>query len=237
MNTCCKHWQLKADICLFLYTYGELLKHPRMPKILMAECKRSIKSAKQERRHFNFGLLCNLMESAAIGVACQRLDGFRFHQYYGHFIGVMLRTIKYWKRKHFVYYFENHFDNMATLKSNVLPMEDMKAVNGKPSLPVVESPLVEHFVDGMQHFVTQRLSMDIETFLTEYKTLYKIFRDTTLNGSKCYYSDCNKRQSQQDRFKMCGGCKISYYCSRSCQKKAWSTHKVHCAKFIAYYKL
>lgn len=34
--------------------------------------------------------------------------------------------------------------------------------------------------------------------------------------------------------KKCGGCKIVYYCSEKCQKKAWMSHKRHC---VLYSKL
>ena len=34
------------------------------------------------------------------------------------------------------------------------------------------------------------------------------------------------------KLKVCGRCKIAVYCSKSCQEKAWKTHKQMCHSYI-----
>ncbi len=46
--------------------------------------------------------------------------------------------------------------------------------------------------------------------------------------SKCSY--CNKQEDGNQPLKKCGACKNVFYCSRECQTKDWSQHKLHCSK-------
>lgn len=50
--------------------------------------------------------------------------------------------------------------------------------------------------------------------------LMKSLEDYT---NRCY--NCNKVTKD---IKACSGCKVTYYCSRECQKKDWSMHKREC---------
>ena len=47
----------------------------------------------------------------------------------------------------------------------------------------------------------------------------------------CCCNDCrNPGYMYETSHKLCGGCKMAYYCSRSCQKRAWLHHKQECQK-------
>eukprot|EP01038_Epipyxis_sp_PR26KG_P015587 gene15587-21054_t len=41
---------------------------------------------------------------------------------------------------------------------------------------------------------------------------------------------CGLFETQHGDYKMCGNCRVEYYCSPECQKKAWKTHKLLCGK-------
>ncbi|KAJ7116317.1 hypothetical protein C8R44DRAFT_627700, partial [Mycena epipterygia] len=56
----------------------------------------------------------------------------------------------------------------------------------------------------------------------------------TWNGAlirMCEGPDCGKFEGAEvETLKLCSKCKISVYCSSSCQKSAWKTHKTECGK-------
>lgn len=46
---------------------------------------------------------------------------------------------------------------------------------------------------------------------------------------KCGFMECDKTQSDiEGHLKLCARCKMTYYCCRSCQKRAWPQHKLNC---------
>eukprot|EP01084_Bolivina_argentea_P010732 20002_1 len=56
------------------------------------------------------------------------------------------------------------------------------------------------------------------------------------NVIKCSYEKCNKSESADEKFKICKGCKMTYYCCRQCQKKSWNTrHRIDCKQLLKYY--
>merc|ERR1712062_917268 len=55
----------------------------------------------------------------------------------------------------------------------------------------------------------------------------------------CGWNECQKRGPYigLTGFKVCGRCKMAYYCSRTCQKKAWNSgHRDQCTILVKYYK-
>lgn len=41
---------------------------------------------------------------------------------------------------------------------------------------------------------------------------------------------CNKQETYINEFKRCSACKITFYCSKECQRKDWDRHKQECHK-------
>lgn len=49
----------------------------------------------------------------------------------------------------------------------------------------------------------------------------------------CEWSGCGKKH---EKLRVCSGCRMSYYCSKSCQKKSWKIqHGNVCHKLSQYY--
>ena len=54
----------------------------------------------------------------------------------------------------------------------------------------------------------------------------------------CSSMDCSKLEKDSGRrFKLCAGCKMTHYCCRLCQKRAWPQHKTNCQKLSRMYAL
>ncbi|KAI0773886.1 hypothetical protein C8Q74DRAFT_791897 [Fomes fomentarius] len=47
----------------------------------------------------------------------------------------------------------------------------------------------------------------------------------TMITKRCHYSGCRARETRPLAFRCCSDCSWAYYCSRTCQKAHWSTHK------------
>eukprot|EP01084_Bolivina_argentea_P053731 98597_1 len=57
-----------------------------------------------------------------------------------------------------------------------------------------------------------------------------------IESTSCGWVRCDLRQCEEKQLKLCKGCKMSYYCSKSCQKKSWNTyHKKECNRLSNYY--
>lgn len=53
---------------------------------------------------------------------------------------------------------------------------------------------------------------------------------------RCFNHVCSKRWNKRiNRFKMCKGCKVVYYCGRICQKKHWKqSHNNECKDLATF---
>ena len=94
----------------------------------------------------------------------------------------------------------------------------------------------------------KKIKPDIDDELVKHKCNVRM---TIVRGSRivssenlkdkitCTWIGCEKKQKNEDiKFKVCGGCKMAYYCSKSCQKRAWnSKHRNICHKLRQYYAL
>lgn len=71
-----------------------------------------------------------------------------------------------------------------------------------------------------------------------YRSTITGIRQSIRHPLYCSSDGCIKMQGTSDRkFKVCRGCLMAHYCSRSCQKRAWPTHKSSCIKFHIQYSL
>ena len=55
-------------------------------------------------------------------------------------------------------------------------------------------------------------------------------KPVSASQSHCFWVDCPKKDQADLTLMKCSQCKIAFYCSRSCQKKDWSEHKIVCVE-------
>jgi len=46
----------------------------------------------------------------------------------------------------------------------------------------------------------------------------------------CCNPSCSKAENKDVKLQVCGQCKVTLYCSRTCQKQHWPSHKSHCSE-------
>eukprot|EP01084_Bolivina_argentea_P232018 391140_1 len=75
-------------------------------------------------------------------------------------------------------------------------------------------------------FVDKKLVIKHEKLMDSFDICAVIDEEKRVN----IFDECNWCHKQGFEFKICGGCKLSFYCSKKCQKLDWKlgTHKIFC---------
>eukprot|EP01084_Bolivina_argentea_P314709 545115_1 len=71
------------------------------------------------------------------------------------------------------------------------------------------------------------------------KQIRKWVKSLYVENVKCCWTECNNNHCviSKQVLKVCSKCKMAYYCSKSCQKKAWNTnHRYHCKTLNEWYQ-
>jgi hypothetical protein len=56
----------------------------------------------------------------------------------------------------------------------------------------------------------------------------EMWKDLYKASIECENTKCRKKPADGEKFKTCGKCRVSHYCSVECQKKVWPLHKISC---------
>ena len=76
--------------------------------------------------------------------------------------------------------------------------------------------------------LTQKLAARDREFSIERSSADAEFEATP--ELRCWNTRCSVVVTRRSMLKLCGGCKTARYCSKSCQKEAWSEHKAECKR-------
>eukprot|EP01084_Bolivina_argentea_P259470 437809_1 len=142
-------------------------------------------------------------------------------------------SIKYWNNYQ-VAYFVKHYFNWLTDES-VRWAEHM--VNRSISIPPI--PIMILVKVALQAKKTHIFDIiNISPVLIKRMNLvwkiYKSTRDLDCEAELkqkpiCGFIRCKNSQNSNQKFKLCSGCKMTYYCSKSCQKRSWNIrHRTEC---------
>eukprot|EP01084_Bolivina_argentea_P295300 508353_1 len=181
------------------------------------------------------------------------------------FLKMFYLSIKYWNKYHILFFLRNYFDHfqkvISSLTSNNITD---KLISNDYELTVDRKEMVKlifwiidlmnivlkeiivrfnseklHFNSiGKQNLVKRIKKHKLDTMKTLRKHRIEV-RESVKEMMTCSWIGCCKKQKYADvKFKLCSGCKMSYYCSEYCQKKSWNTqHRYNCKTLIEYYNL
>lgn len=162
------------------------------------------------------------------------------------FLVGFLRSIKYWSKGLLC-------DFMSCYGEELQDAMGLNSANGFSQGPVPKSIVIWHELYYRHKWKTQfsplmfrvtdpKLALPLEVS----RTISRSMRSSMINPFIKFLNDimycsgekCGKQQGASENvFKLCGGCKATYYCSKSCQKRHWPKHKHECRRFQTLYPL
>ena len=234
-RTCCINYNVE---CIRFLLYSRLVDHPQSPRIIMKICKNSVTA---------FQSMCEAVADILYWDRCSEQS--RILKEYA---DIVCLTVKYWSRDQLRYFLESHFNvidraivpEMRWLARNL--KSSMNEFNSNVKDPVGTLSFLLFEVIAISnlmglHGVPQMVGSSIKLLdKSKSKQSSEINRETmkgvVKDRSVCSYEECEKLDNEE-QFKLCGGCKLTYYCCRSCQKRAWPQHKVHCKTLCSLYAL
>eukprot|EP01084_Bolivina_argentea_P161434 281022_1 len=204
----------------------------------------------------DFDYLCSLMttlcesnlkehphenpEFTVVGNAWTRITQLRYFR-------MFYLCIKYWNIYHLIFFVNNHFDDL--LKSFLVPCNKQMKQYGLLRQNIdLASIIVAEIIWKWQKLRAHCFDKNISNVLLPHKVKhgYKSLKlkrrecrsnikEALVKQVKCSWLRCCKKQDEHNvKFQVCGGCKMVYYCSKHCQKKAWIEHRNHCGKLKQY---
>ena len=212
--------------CIRFLLYLRLVDNVQSPRIIMKICNTSVTA---------FQSMCEAVVDILKWDRCSEQS-----RILKEYTDIVCLTVKYWSRDQLRYFLKNHFNVID--RAIVPEMKwyskcsfdefacNLKEPAGTLSFLLFEVIAISN-LKGL-HGVPRKVGSSFKLpRKSKSKRLSEINRET-MKGlvkyrSECSYKECGKLDNEE-QFKLCGGCKLTYYCCRSCQKRAWPQHKVHC---------
>ena len=232
------------DIChvqcrlCFRFWY-QLFHHPQVPKLIIKSCSNNV-----------FQYLCTMMEWMVQGILhFHNEQSDVFERGLVPYSIMIFRSINYWSLKDLQCYLKTHTD---TIKSLVLKYASLQKNDGRF---LHQDTAMLHLICILGRIALKCRTMGWKPMAPEDASVcasaidfYKSQREKRYVGQwvsivredlLCGFLECSrpKDNAAAKCFKLCGGCKIVYYCSRSCQKRAWPQHKACCNRLSSRYAL
>ena len=210
-----------------------LFEHPKVPKVMMQICRRSMSA---------FRLICKSFHNLAQYALCDTdKDGWKadLSHVFDQYSCFVYMTVKYWNEDQIMYYMRNHL--IRPLYRDLLPRWQFIQRIREHSFSVFENIAYLIYLKNKKAWMCARPPVE-KAVLVSYRECSKKFRRELSREERmwlfCSSSQCNKaRKDSENQCKLCGGCKVTYYCCRSCQKRAWPQHKPVCLRLRQLYAL
>lgn len=246
---------------LYLTLYRQLYRHSRFPKVMMRACSHSIDQFQSICMLFESllnasfsSIIDDRLYYDALGLGKILILTVKYwkRKHFEYYLPNHFNTIHKWRLRladSSVLRPEMERNYTVWTKEDLDPTKRMQLTT--EAARKWEMLAIHHLVRDFQwiirlraHLVAKNLASftgnmfdynlsEITERMEHVKSMGKI---KSYNNLCCASTQCSKLE-RHSRFKLCGGCKMTYYCSRSCQKRAWSNHKENCIKLSHLYQL
>ena len=213
--------------------YVELFEYRRIPKLIMM-------SRPKVKYDSVFRYLCILQQRLLQSLLEE--DHWLCRSAMCWISNMLFLSVKYWDMDHVQYYLQRHLDPMEELVHSFMDRyADKKSGDITQGPHVLIARVVMTLLGELSHLalkngLVHKSKRPRNTTKAFSKCVAKIKRDSRRIQKyllQCGHDGCGSEEG----LKMCSGCKMSYYCSRSCQKRAWIRHKPQCQKLSKRYSL
>eukprot|EP01083_Nonionella_stella_P134275 408634_1 len=178
------------------------------------------------------------------------------------FIRTLYLSMKYWNKYHLLFFLKHYLMDLEQawhdlwrvahlLKQNHHGNSDTATLQHIHDITIIIGSVVAFVCEKAQKLRCKDIGdVDVQQTILKYlnlnrnketvkkrKDMRKFMKNGLLSFAWCNWYRCNKRQREmEETLKLCKRCKMAYYCSRRCQKKAWKYHHRNaCVKLQEYY--
>eukprot|EP01084_Bolivina_argentea_P047336 87210_1 len=206
------------------------------------------------RKSYRLIVKCLRFETLDFGYLCDIvLDGWKhlctkYTLSWVEVIDMFFLSTKYWTKCHLIYFVNNNFvykfrdrfqKSIVKLgMDSIVVSETCAYIFTYIQYKILEWP---NKFRNMIYNLRIRNILNFPTYCTKKEILKRRKRvKKKFCFIECGSVKCNKSTDsihmKVKSFKVCGGCKMSYYCSKSCQKKDWNGgHSIVCKKLKRHY--
>eukprot|EP01083_Nonionella_stella_P126620 383334_1 len=156
-------------------------------------------------------------------------------------------SIKYWKKYHFLYFARHYLLELERLWIDIYQLSQKDLGLGDVNFLV--GRIVCNVCIGARKLRCNQIgNWEVMGVLKKYlkrteneydrKEIWKQVKTQFICKTTCGWYGCGKTQTNASKFKVCKQCKMTYYCSKHCQKRSWnSEHRNKCKILCNVYKL
>ena len=229
-----------------------ILGHPKGHKLVMRACELNEPLfCRQEKKIIPFHVVCRAIMDIVrnIGPRNPRTWQYTLWITYCH-LSFLVLSVKHWDKDQIRHFAQNHWVQLKEVLDGILQFSEYtlpRGIVGLGKLSHRNAVFRLKMVPTCMKYVLLKIqsamrSERIDALVRRCKWFnYFIGQNDDVRRSvasdlrasvTCANHGCCVKQSDSAPFKICSGCKIAYFCSKRCQKEAWTAHHRQICKIL-----